>query len=217
MFKLNLTFNNERPLKIMCVGAHSDDIEIGCGGTILRLLADNACVEVYWLVLGSSGERDREASQSAHEFLRGSYKKTIVVEHFRDGFMPYHGEKIKECFEKLKSSFSPDLIFTHYRHDRHQDHRLISDITWNTYRDHMILEYEIMKYDGDLGNPNFFVSLDRSICSSKIVLLLEHFKSQVQHKWFSEEAFWALLRLRGVECNALGDHAEAFYCRKTVI
>ena len=216
MLGLQFNHNNDRLLRVLCIGAHSDDIEIGCGGTMLRLLASNDAVEVHWLVLGSSGERDDEAAASAQEFLRGAKRKSIVVEHFRDGFFPYQVGELKEYFEKLKKHCMPDIIFSHYRQDLHQDHRLVSELTWNTYRDHLILEYEIMKYDGDLGNANFFVHLDRSTCGTKIAWLLKHFKSQAQHKWFTEDAFYALLRLRGVESNASEDHAEAFYCRKIV-
>ena len=217
MINLNLFTSNNRALRVLCIGAHSDDIEIGCGGTMLRLLADNAAVEVHWLVLGSAGERDGEASRSAQDFLRNARQKCIEIEHFRDGFFPYQGGEIKECFEKHKSSFSPDVIFTHHRYDLHQDHRVVSELTWNTFRDHLILEYEIMKYDGDLGNPNVFVHLDRPTCSTKVASLLKHFKSQTQHRWFTEDAFLGLLRLRGIESNAPGAHAEAFYCRKLVL
>ena len=217
MLKLNLAGNPGRPLKILCLGAHSDDIEIGCGGTMLRLLAQNPEAEVHWVVFGSSGERDGEASASAEEFLAGAGRKTVVLEHFRDGFFPDQWARIKECFEGIKRGFAPDLVFTHYRNDRHQDHRVLSDLTWNTFRDHLVLEYEIMKYDGDLGNPNLFVALDRELSGAKTALLLRHFKSQAQHGWFTEDTFLALMRLRGGECNAPDGHAEAFYCRKAVL
>ncbi len=154
------------------MGAHSDDIEIGCGGTILRLLSEYDDVEVHWVVLGSSGQRDGEAVTSAKKFLAGAKKKKIIIENFKDSFFPYIGGEIKNFFEKLKMRASPDIIFTHYRHDLHQDHRLLSELTWNTYRDHLILEYEIIKYDGDLGNPNFFVHLDEATCQKKIRLSL---------------------------------------------
>ena len=216
---LGLKFDNktDRPLRVLCIGAHSDDLEIGCGGTMLRLIRENRDLEVYWLVLGSSGERDLEAAASAQDILSEATKKTIVVEHFRDGFFPYHGAEIKDYFERLKKWFTPDLIFTHYRHDLHQDHRLVSELTWNTYRDHLILEYEIVKYDADLGHPNLFVHLDRRTCSAKVSLLMRHFKSQAQHRWFCEDTFWGILRLRGVESNAPEDHAEAFHCKKATL
>ncbi len=214
MIKLDFAIKTGSPLKILCLGAHSDDIEIGCGGTILRLLSEYDDVEVRWVVFGSSGQRDNEAVESANKFLEAAHKKAIIVKNFKDGFFPYNGAEIKKYFEELKKSISPDVIFTHYQYDLHQDHRLISELTWNTYRDHLILEYEIMKYDSDLGNPNFFVTLDQSICRRKIELILASFKSQAQHQWFSEDAFLALLRLRGVQINSPENYAEGFYCRK---
>jgi LmbE family N-acetylglucosaminyl deacetylase len=206
-----------RPLRILCLGAHSDDIEIGCGGTILRLLSEYHHVEVHWVVLGSSGPRDAEALKSAGLFLASAGKRDIVIEHFKDGFFPYHGEQIKTFFETLKTTTSPDLVFTHYRHDLHQDHRLISELTWNTYRDNMILEYEVAKYDGDLGNPNVFVPLDEATCKRKIDLIMESFTSQRHQDWFTGDAFLALLRLRGIESKAPGNYAEGFYGRKVIL
>ena len=217
MLKLGFSVTKERPLRILCLGAHSDDIEIGCGGTVLRLLSEYQAVEVLWVVFGSSGQRDNEAVSSAEQFLAGAGKKEIVVQNFRDGYFPTVGGEIKDYFETLKKRFSPDLIFTHFRKDLHQDHRQVSDLTWNTFRDHLILEYEIMKYDGDLGQPNFFVPLDQATCQAKVASLLKHFRSQAQHRWFTEDAFFALLRIRGVESNAPEGHAEAFYCRKAVL
>lgn len=208
---------NNEPLTILCLGAHSDDIEIGCGGTLLRLLSEYGNVEVHWVVFGSSGVRNAEAFDSANKFLTMARKKNIIVENFKDGFFPYMGAEIKNYFEKLKQEICPDIIFTHYRHDLHQDHRLISELTWNTFRNHLILEYEIMKYDGDIGNPNFFVHLDYLTCQKKVAQILDAFKSQAGHYWFNEDAFFALLRLRGIECNAPENYAEGFYCRKIVI
>jgi len=160
MLKFDLPFQKNTPLRVLCLGAHSDDIEIGCGGTILRLLSAYDDLEFHWVVFGSSGQRDDEAVASANKFLEGASKKKIIVNNFRNSFFPYIGEDIKNYFEEIKKEVSPDIIFTHYRHDLHQDHRLISDLTWNTYRGPLILEYEIIKYDGDLGKPNFFVHLD---------------------------------------------------------
>lgn len=205
---------NGEQLKILCLGAHSDDIEIGCGGTLLRLLSDYDNVAVSWVVFGASGIRIDEANASANKFLAQCKQKTVTIKNFKDGFFPYLGQEIKAFFEQLKQDVTPDIIFTHYRHDLHQDHRIISELTWNTFRNHMILEYEIMKYDGDFGNPNFFVRLDRTTCQTKISNLLDSFKSQASHHWFTEEAFFALLRLRGIECNAPDKYAEAFYSRK---
>ena len=217
MIQLRLGPTGDRPLNVLCLGAHSDDIEIGCGGTILRLLTENANVDVHWVVLGSSGERDREARESANDFLAGARRQNVIVKNFKDGFFPYLGGEIKSYFEELKQEISPDIVFTHYRHDLHQDHRLVSELTWNTFRRHLILEYEIMKYDGDMGSPNFFVYLDHGTCRRKVKTLMTTFKSQSQHAWFTEDTFLAVLRLRGVECNAPENFAEGFYCRKAAI
>jgi LmbE family N-acetylglucosaminyl deacetylase len=203
--------------QILCLGAHSDDIEIGCGGTLLKLINSDPNVMVYWVVLGANGQREVEAYQSADSFLSGIDRKQVMVKGFRDGFFPYLGMEIKEYFEELKRDISPDLILTHYRDDRHQDHRLISDLTWNTFRDHLILEYEIPKYDGDLGSPNFFVHLNESICSKKIGHLFEHFSTQANRSWFTEDTFRSIMRLRGIESNAPERFAEAFYARKMVL
>jgi LmbE family N-acetylglucosaminyl deacetylase len=203
--------------EILCLGSHCDDIEIGCGGTILRLLEEQPQTVVHWVVFASTPGRAREAQASAAAFLQKAYRKQIVIKEFRDGFLPYVGEEVKDCFEELKQQVSPDIIFTHYRQDLHQDHRAVSEFTWNTWRDHLILEYEIPKYDGDFGSPNFFVELDESFCRRKSQYLLEHFPSQHNKHWFSEETFQALLRLRGMECRSVSTYAEAFYLRKLVL
>lgn len=208
---------NDKPLTLLCLGAHSDDIEIGCGGTLLRLLSEYSKVEVHWVVFGANGIRSAEAMASASQFLTQCHTKNICIENFKDGFFPYIGEAIKAYFEKLKQTVSPDIIFTHYRHDLHQDHRVISELTWNTFRNHLILEYEVMKYDGDLGNPNFFVQLDAEVCQKKVTQIIASFTSQSNHHWFSQDSFLALLRLRGIECNAKERYAEAFYCRKIML
>ncbi|PYN38765.1 MAG: PIG-L domain-containing protein [Candidatus Rokuibacteriota bacterium] len=217
MLRFDFARPQDRALRVLCVGAHSDDIEIGCGGTILRLLSECDDAEVHWVVLGSNGERDGEAVASAERFLAGARKKEILVEHFKNSFFPYLGAEIKEFFEKLKMKIAPDIVFTHYRHDLHQDHRLVSELTWNTYRSHLILEYEILKYDGDLGVPNLFVHLDEAVCQRKIQTLMECFGTQRDKDWFTPDAFLALLRIRGIESRAPGKYAEAFYCRKVVV
>jgi LmbE family N-acetylglucosaminyl deacetylase len=214
MKTIGLVHPNGQSLSILCLGAHSDDIEIGCGGTILRLLSEHDNITIHWVVFGASGIRIGEAEASANQWLSNCKQKNIIIHSFKDGFFPYQGQEIKTAFETLKKEISPDIIFTHYRNDLHQDHRIISELTWNTFRNHLILEYEIMKYDGDLGNPTFFVKLDYDVCQKKITQLLTYFKSQASHHWFTEEAFFALLRLRGIECNAPEKYAEAFYCRK---
>ena len=217
MLRFQLPTPANRAIRILCVGAHSDDIEIGCGGTILRLLSEYDDVEAYWVVLGSSGQRDAEAVASAEKFLAEARKKEIIVEHFKNSFFPYTGEEIKNFFEKLKETVSPDIVFTHHRGDLHQDHRLTSELTWNTYRNHLILEYEILKYDGDLGSPNLFVHLDETICQKKVTTILDSFETQRDKDWFTVDAFFALLRMRGIESKAPGKYAEAFYCRKVVL
>jgi LmbE family N-acetylglucosaminyl deacetylase len=205
-----------RPFKVLCLGAHCDDIEIGCGGTLLRLLREQPGMIVDWIVFSGSRKRAREAGNCAGRLLRNARRSKIVIKQFPDGFFPYQGARIKKYFETLKS-VSPDLIFTHYRDDLHQDHRLLCELTWNTFRDHLILEYEIPKYDGDLGSPNCFVELDERNCQEKIRLILESFKSQDEKHWFSEQTFRAMLRLRGMESRSRTGFAEAFYGRKLVL
>jgi LmbE family N-acetylglucosaminyl deacetylase len=214
MIGLNLKGLRPGPFRILCVGAHCDDIEIGCGGTILKLAAGGDKLEIHWVVMSSDERRKREAFESAGTFLAKFASRKIIVHDFRDGFLPFLGAELKEHFERLKVEFSPDLVLTHYRHDLHQDHRLVSDLTWNTFRDHLILEYEIPKYDGDFGSPNFFVSLDEPICRRKIDTILGAFVSQRGKHWFSRELFHSILRLRGMEANSASGYAEGFYCRK---
>jgi len=215
MYALNLR-RQTVPFRVLCIGAHSDDIEIGCGGLILSLLSKQKAVDVDWIVFSAVGPREREARRSAEMFLQGAHRKNIIVKHFRDGFFPYDGAKIKRVFEQLKPRVTPDLVLTHYRDDRHQDHRVLSDLTWNTFRDHWILEYEIPKFDGDLGTPNCFMPLDRRICSRKVKCLNEAFGTQRDRHWFTDETFIGLMRLRGMECRAPQGYAEAFYARKVL-
>jgi LmbE family N-acetylglucosaminyl deacetylase len=203
--------------RVLCFGAHCDDLEIGCGGTVLKLAASSTPPAFTWVVFASNPIREAEARRSAEAFLHGAASARIIIMKFRDGLLPYEGTAIKEAFEELKDLPAPDLILTHHRHDLHQDHRLIAELTWNTFRDDLILEYEIPKYDGDLGQPNLFVPLEESVCQRKIDTILSSFPSQATKRWFSSEVFRSLLRLRGMECNAPSDHAEAFYCRKLVM
>jgi LmbE family N-acetylglucosaminyl deacetylase len=203
-------------LRVLAIGAHSDDIEIGCGGTVLRLVEDGLAASVGWVVLSAAGERAEEARASAASFLKQAPEHEVVVRGFRDGFLPYEGYQVKEFFEELKR-FDPDLVLTHRRADVHQDHRLVGELTWNTFRNHLVLEYEIPKYEGDLGQPNLFVTLDRSHCERKIELLMEGFRSQRDRRWFTEDTFWSLLRLRGLESNSPSTYAEAFHARKLLI
>lgn len=201
-------------LKVLFLGAHSDDIEIGCGGTILRLIRENPGIEITWVVFSALGERGEEARKSAEEFLQDVQKRQIIVHEFKDGYFPHRGAEIKDIFERLKQDFVPDVIFTHYRQDLHQDHRVLNELAWNTWRDHFILEYEIPKYDGDLGIPNFFVHLDKELCDRKTDALMRFFQTQGNKHWFAPETFQAILRIRGVESKSPGGYAEAFYARK---
>ncbi len=213
---LKLELDSGKPLKVLAIGSHADDIEIGCGGTLLRLASEHPELEVHWVVLSAAGERAEEAQRSAEGFLRDIAVSQISVEGFRDAFFRYGGE-VKEYFEGLKARVAPDLVLTHHGSDLHQDHKLVAELTWNTFRDHLILEYEIPKYDGDLGAPNVFVALDQETARRKVELLLESFPSQREKHWFTEDLFLALMRLRGMEANSPSGLAEGFYSRKLVL
>jgi LmbE family N-acetylglucosaminyl deacetylase len=216
MIHLNLDRSADQALKILCLGAHSDDIEIGSGGAILELAARYPNIEFYWVVFSAIGVREAEARNAAGMFA-GKRLKEFILKSFPDGFMPFVGAKVKEVFEHELKRLSPDLIFTHNRKDAHQDHRLLSELTRNTFRDHLILEYEIPKYDGDMGKPSVFVPLQSDVYQSKIRFIMDAFQSQHTKPWFRENTFQALMRLRGMECNAPTGFAEAFYCRKLVL
>jgi LmbE family N-acetylglucosaminyl deacetylase len=205
------------PARVLAIGCHADDVELGCGGTLLALVDRRPDLEVTWLVLGAEGARAEEARASAAAFLEGAEVKTVIVEGFRDGFFPYLGPAVKDRFEELKREVSPDLIFTHAGIDLHQDHRLVSELTWNTFRNHLILEYEIPKYDADLTAPNVYVSLSEELVARKVELLLEHFPSQREKHWFTEDLFRGLMRLRGMEASSPTRFAEAYRCRKLVL
>jgi LmbE family N-acetylglucosaminyl deacetylase len=217
MFKAHFPKVAGSNYRILCLGSHCDDIEIGCGGTILRLLGEHSNATVFWVVLSSTQTRAEEARRSAESFLQNAGGKEILIKEFKDGFLPYQGTEVKSFFEEMKQRVTPDLIFTHYRHDLHQDHRFTCELTWNTWRDHLILEYEIPKYDGDFGSPNFFVELDEALCRDKVRCVVDSFASQREKHWFSEEIFRAVLRLRGMECHSATGYAEAFYSRKLVL
>lgn len=204
-------------LQVLCLGCHSDDIEIGCGGTILRLAEQYPDSLFHWVVFSAVGVRESEAKHAAQLFVPPSRLRGPLLKTFNDGFMPFVGAEVKAVFEELKQAVSPDLILTHNRKDAHQDHRLVAELTWNTFRDHMILEYEIPKYDGDLGQPSVFVPLTAQLCQKKVHYVLNTFQSQQHKRWFREETFFSLMRLRGMECNASSGYAEAFYCRKLVL
>lgn len=203
---------------ILCIGAHSDDIEIGCGGTILKLLGENPDVEVRWVVLSGSETRKEEARRSAQRFLESAARQNIELLDFRDAAFPYQDAMaIKSQFGALSRTCSPDLIFTHRREDLHQDHRLVSEMTWQHFRNHLILEYEIPKYEGDLGQPNTFVPLSVKWAQTKVDGIVSGFPSQKEKPWFDAETFSASMRMRGIECNSLSGFAEAFHCRKMLI
>ena len=205
------------PLNVLCLGAHSDDIEIGCGGTILHLSEKYPNAVFHWVVFSAVGVREAEAKAAVARFVPADQLKGPLLKTFRDAFMPFLGAEVKGVFEQLKAAVSPDLIFTHNGKDAHQDHRLVAELTWNTFRDHLILEYEIPKYDGDLGQPNLFVPLASDVCDKKVGCIMDSFESQRSKPWFRQDTFLSLMRLRGMECNAPSGYAEAFYCRKMVL
>lgn len=210
--------HDQTPLNVLCLGAHCDDIEIGCGGTLLHILANRPDVNLTWVVFASTPSRRQETETGAALFSRGARSVDLKVHDFRDGFLPTEPVRLKEVFESLKTDVAnPDLIFTHYRHDLHQDHRAVSDLTWNTFRNHLILEYEIPKWDGDMGQPNLFFPISRETGESKIRFLHEAYVTQSEKAWFSKDLFWSLMRIRGMESNAPDNIAEAFYSRKLVL
>jgi LmbE family N-acetylglucosaminyl deacetylase len=209
-----LKFSFEKAKTLLLLGAHADDIEIGCGGTILTLASAHPDLNILWVVFSGEGNRRPEARSSAQLFLKGVDRTKVVVKQFKTSFFPAQLKAIKRYFESLKHKFEPDIVFTHHREDRHQDHRLLSDLTWNTFRDHLILEYEVPKYDGDLGMPNLFVPLDKAVCRRKASYLCKVFRTQGDKHWFTEDTFLALMRLRGLECAS--GYAEAFHCRKMI-
>jgi LmbE family N-acetylglucosaminyl deacetylase len=212
-----LSLSPAEPLRrVLAIGCHADDIEIGCGGTLLSLRRANAELEVDWVVLASPGPRAEEARASAADFLAGCAVARVQVHEFRDGFLPYVGGEVKDVFEELKGRVDPQIVFTHSHYDLHQDHRLACELTWNTFRNHLILEYEIPKVDGDLGRPNVFVPLDGDIVERKLELLEQHFPSQAGKNWFDRETFVGLMRLRGMEGVTPSRYAEAFTARKAV-
>jgi len=217
MIQLNLKSAGDKTLKVLCLGAHSDDIEIGCGGTILRLREQYPHCEFHWVVFSAIGVREGEARMAAEMFVGPARLRGPLLKTFPDSFMPFVGAEVKTVFEQLKNEVSPDLVFTHNRKDAHQDHRLLSELTWNTFRDHLILEYEIPKYDGDLGQPSVFVPLETEMAQHKVHFIMHAFESQRSKRWFEEGTFLSLMRLRGMECNAPSGYAEAFYCRKLVL
>lgn len=216
MFRASF-FSQKQELKILCLGAHPDDIEIGCGGTVLRIIEEVPHALFYWAVFSGSEKRVKEAREAAKVFLDDVKSRKIIIHRFRESYFPFVGASIKDCFEKLKREFYPDIVFTHYRNDAHQDHCLISSLTWNTFRNSLIIEYEIPKYDGDLATPNLYVHLNESQVRKKIDSILGNFTSQKEKPWFTEETLRSILRIRGIESNAPSNYSEAFHCRKIVV
>jgi LmbE family N-acetylglucosaminyl deacetylase len=204
-------------LRVLCLGAHCDDIEIGCGATIRKLILSGQRVEIFWNVFSSNPVRKVEAENSAEKFTRDAASINVEINNFRNGYFPSISAEIKDYFEILKRRFEPDVVFTHFAKDAHQDHRTVSELTWNTFRNHWILEYEIPKYDGDLGTPNFFSEISAEISDFKIATIMECFASQSDKNWFDRTTFTSLMRLRGMECNAGSTFAEAFYVRKSIL
>ena len=205
----------DRPLRVLCLGAHCDDIEIGCGATLTKLLSQRA-VSVDWHVFSSNPLREAEARSAADRILAGASDAKVSINTFRNGYFPHVAAEIKDYFETIKTADAPDVVFTHYKEDLHQDHRTIGELTWNTFRNHLILEYEIPKYDGGLGSPNVFSAVDKEQVERKVSTIIECFKSQDSKPWFEAATFQSLMRLRGVECNSASGYAEAFYARKVV-
>jgi LmbE family N-acetylglucosaminyl deacetylase len=217
MIQLTPVLPEGRPLRVLFLGAHCDDIEIGCGGTILEWVRRIPNMSVYWAVFGSTPVREAEARAAAGKFLTGVSGATVHIASHRDGFFPAEWASIKEEMEGIRPRFEPDIVFTHFRDDRHQDHRVLSDLAWNTFRNHMVLEYEIMKYDGDLGIPNLFVPLSDEQALKKVGIVRDTYVSQAGKHWFVDETFTSLMRIRGLECGGATRYAEAFYMRKGVL
>ena len=212
MIELLPNFPTESPGRLLFLGAHSDDIEIGCAAAVIRLVEKRPDAEILWVVF--SGDEIRAAETRTAARLLGGKQVNVINKHFRGSFFPHDFAAIKESFEEIKQSFNPDMVFTHYREDHHQDHRVISELTWNTFRSHQIFEYEILKYDGDLGNPSVFLPVTREVAEKKAQVLMEAFPSQHHRQWFTRDTFLAMLRIRGIQCNAPDGFAEAYYSRK---
>jgi LmbE family N-acetylglucosaminyl deacetylase len=205
------------PLRILCLGAHSDDIEIGCGATVLRLLGEHAGSSVHWIVFSATEAREREARASAADFLARAGEAKVVVKVFRESFFPAEWSGIKDFFEEIKRDVTPDVVLCHHHNDLHQDHRVVAELTWNTFRNQLVLEYEIPKYEGDLGKPNLFVPLSRTLADQKVDLLMRHFRTQASRLWFRPDTFHGLMSIRGIECQAPEGRAEAFHASKLVL
>ena len=205
------------PREFLFLGAHADDIEIGCGATLHQLLARFPAAACRCVVFSADDTRERETRKALRLLAGASDRLTVDVHRCRDGYFPYLGADVKDLFEALAREVAPDIVFTHHRADLHQDHRVVSELTWNTFRRHLILEYEIPKYDGDIDNPSTFVNVPEAVAQLKIQTILDCFESQRQRSWFTESTFRAILSLRGVQCGAGSGMAEGFYARKLAI
>lgn len=214
---LNLKSGGSPALRVLCLGAHCDDIDLGCGGTLLKLIRTYPRVSVTWVVFSSNRQRAAELRRSARMFLRGAAEATVIAHEFRDGYFPAGFAAIKDRFEQLKAMPTPDLVFTHHLQDRHQDHRVVSELTWNTFRSHCVLEYEIPKYDGGLTTPNVHFELSQREVGRKVRILLSAYKSQLSKRWFTEDTFRSILRLRGIESGAQSGWAEGFHGTKLLL
>lgn len=217
MIDLRLNMPDRRAPVFLFLGAHCDDLEIGCSGSVIELLKSYPEARIHWVVLSSDRRREREARSSARHILRGVADAQIIINDFRGAYFPSDVSEIKDYFEKLKASVTPDVVFTHARDELHQDHRVVGELTWNTFRNHLILEYEIPKYDGGLGSPSVFMPLPVATVKRKVAVLMKFFQTQTDKQWFTPSTFEGLMRLRGIECNAPSGYAEAFYCRKLVL
>jgi LmbE family N-acetylglucosaminyl deacetylase len=217
MLKLEFARRGRKRLQILALGAHCDDIDIGCGASTLNLLERHPGAEVTWVAFGSTPVREREFRASAKRFLLRAGKARVLVHHFRDGFFPAQYGAIKQAFESLKQLPDPDLVFTHHRPDLHQDHRIVAELTWNTFRSHLILGYEIPKYEGDLTTPTAYMSLSRAQAERKIAILWRCYRTQHAKRWFTADTFRGLMRLRGIESGGESGWAEGFHVSKFLL
>ena len=206
------------PARILCLGAHADDIEIGCGGTLIKLLSSRPDLHLHWVVLSGNDERAAEARSAAQRIVKDGSNTTVEIKQFRDAHFEYaEAVALKAYFHQLSKTVNPDLVFSHRRGDAHQDHRFVGELTWQHFRSQMILEYEIPKYEGDLGQPSVYVELDEKTAFEKVDTIVTEFPSQHEKPWFTASTFEALARIRGIECNAPSGLAEAFHCRKMLV
>lgn len=216
MLELSFKLPADRPPRFLFLGAHCDDIEIGCGGTVLEMLQRYPEAEFHWVVFSAGEKREAEAREAAHKFLGDEKQSNVIVKDFRGAYFPDEWAGIKDYIETLKP-IQPDVVFVHTRDELHQDHRVLGELVWNSFRDHLVLEYEIPKFDGGLGSPSVFVPVSHQHMQQKVNVLMQVFKTQHDKQWFTPETFTGLMRLRGIECNSAHGYAEAFYCRKAVL